>query len=365
MSAVPLVPSGFAIEPRWLPSATLRVGLLAGSLLAAALVGALVLLALGEDPLAVYESMVDSSFGSPLAFSQTLVRSAPIVLTAAAVAVAYRMRLYSIGQDGQLIVGAIAASGVALQIGDGMPSAMLIAVVMLAGVVGGVLWAAVPALTRAYLGTNEVLTTLMLNFIAFQLMAYLVIGSSSMWRDVENAATAQAAPIPGGAVLPSIFESADAGIVIAITVVLVVAVLLRTTRWGYELRLTGDSVDAARYAGVGVARNIALVLLLSGGLAGLAGSIQVASVTQALDPQGVDPGLGIGYTGIVVAALARLSVVWCIPVAVLMAALLNAGPSLQLIGVPSSLVIVLQGVLLLCVAGSQFLLSYSVKRVAR
>ncbi|HEX5147050.1 MAG TPA: ABC transporter permease [Conexibacter sp.] len=364
MSAIPFAPRGFAIEPRWLPSAKLRVSLLAGSLLAALIVGALLLLALGEDPVAVYRSMVDSSFGSSLAFSQTLVGAAPIVLTAASVSVAYRMRLFTIGQDGQLVAGAIAASGLALKLGGGTPRPLMIVLVLLAGIAGGIVWSAGPALARAYLGTNEVLTTLMMNFIALQLMAYLVIGSGSMWRDAANAATAQAAPIPTGAVLPPLFQQADVGILIAVGVVLALALLLRTTRWGYELRVTGDSVEAARYAGIGVARNIALVLLLSGALAGLAGGIQVASVTHALDPAGVDPGLGIGYTGIVVAALARLSLVWSIPVAILMAALLNAGPSLQLIGVPSSLVVVLQGVLLLCVAGSQFLLSYSVKRVA-
>jgi simple sugar transport system permease protein len=350
------------VEPRALPSLLVRIGALGGSLLAALLVGALLLALDGADPIAAYQSMVESSLGSPLAFSRTLVYTAPVILTAASAAIAYRMRIYTIGQDGQLIVGAIAATGVALAVGDKLPSVLAILVTLVAGIVGGALWAAGPAFARAYLRTNEVLTTLMLNFVALQLMAYLVIGSASPWRDKVNLAAAQAAAIPTPTILPNLFQQADVGILIAVAVVLGLAGMVRYARWGFELRVIGDSVEAARYAGINVARNIVIVICLSGAIAGLAGAVQVTSVTHALDPSGVDPGLGLGYTGIVVATLARLSLLACIPVAFLMAALLNAGPALQLIGLPSSLVIVLQGTILLFVVGSQFLLSYRIRR---
>ncbi|HEX5146597.1 MAG TPA: ABC transporter permease [Conexibacter sp.] len=350
------------VEPRALPSAAVRAGSAGASVLAALLVGAILLSALGNDPLATYRSMVDSSFGSPLAFSQTLTLAAPLILTAAAAAVVYRMRIYSIGQDGQLIAGAIAGSGIALVLGPGVPGLPTIVVVLLASVVGGLVWALIPALSRAYLGTNEVISTLMMNFIALGLMSYLVIGSMSQWRDKTNAAAAQAAAIPPQAGLPGFFEQADVGILIAIAVALLLAVAVRFTRWGFELRVIGDSIEAARYAGINVARHVVIVLCLSGALAGLAGGVQITSVTLSLDPAGVDPGLGLGYTGIVVAALARLGLIASIPVAVLMAALLNAGPALQLIGIPSSLVVVLQGTILLFVAASQFFLSYRVRR---
>jgi general nucleoside transport system permease protein len=350
------------VEPRALPSPGVRIGALVGSVTAALLVGALLLALDGADPIEAYRSMVESSFGTPLAFSRTLVFSAPVILTAASAAIAYRMRIYTIGQDGQLIAGAIAASGAAIAVAGHLPSLLAILVTLLAGVLGGALWVAGPAFARAHLGTNEVLTTLMLNFVALQLMAYLVIGSSSPWRDASNLAAAQALQIPGAAILPDLFEQADAGVLIAIAVVLGLAAMVRFSRWGFELRVIGDSVEAARYAGISVARGIVVVLLVSGGLAGLAGGVQIASVTHALDPASVDPGLGLGYTGIVVATLARLSLVACIPVAILMAALLNAGPALQLIGLPSSLVVVLQGTILLFVVGSQFLLSYRIRR---
>ncbi|HEX4804934.1 MAG TPA: ABC transporter permease [Conexibacter sp.] len=361
-AAPPAVRRRLVVEPRALPSPAVRVGAVAGSVLAALLVGALVLLVLGEDPWATYRSMYDSSLGSSLVFSQTLVRAAPLVLTAAAAAVAYRMRVYTIGQDGQLIAGAIVSSGVALAIGPHLAGLPTVAVVLAIGVLGGALWALIPALARAYLSTNVVLSTLMMNFIALGLMNYLVVGSMSPWRDKANAAAAQAAPIPAQAGLPHLFQQADVGIVIAVAVALLLAAAVRLTRWGFELRVVGDSVEAARYAGIDVAKHVVGVVCLSGALCGLAGAIQVTSVTQALDPAGVDPGLGLGYTGIVVAALARLGLIASVPVAVLMAALLNAGPALQLIGVPSALVVVLQGTILLFVAASQFLLSYRVRR---
>ncbi len=352
------------VEPRALPSPAVRAGAVVGSVLAALIVGALLLLALGKDPWATYQSMYDSSLGNALVFSQTLVRAAPLVLTAAASCVAYRMRIYTIGQDGQLVLGAIASSGIALAIGPHLPGVPTIAIVLVAGVIGGALWALIPALARAYMRTNEVLSTLMMNFIALGLMSYLVVGSNSPWRDKANAAAAQAAPIPAQGALPHLFQQADLGIVIAVAVALLLAAAVRLTRWGFELRVVGDSVEAARYAGIDVAKHVVGVVCLSGALCGLAGAIQVTSVTQALDPGGVDPGLGLGYTGIVVAALARLGLIASIPVAVLMAALLNAGPALQLIGIPSALVVVLQGTILLFVAASQFFLSYRLRRAA-
>jgi simple sugar transport system permease protein len=350
------------VEPRALPSPLVRGGAVVGSVLAALLVGALLLAALGKDPWATYQSMYDSSLGNALVFSQTLVRAAPLVLTAAATAIAYRMRIYTIGQDGQLVLGAIASSGVALAIGPHLPGLPTVLIVLVAGVVGGTLWALVPALSRAYMGTNEVLSTLMMNFIAIGLMSYLVVGSTSLWRDKTNVAAAQPATIPPQAVLPHFFQQADVGILIAVAVALLLAVAVRFTRWGFELRVVGDSVEAARYAGINVARHVVGVVCLSGALCGLAGAIQITSATQALDPTGVDPGLGLGYTGIVVAALARFGLIASIPVAVLMAALLNAGPALQLIGIPSALVVVLQGTILLFVAASQFFLTYRVGR---
>jgi general nucleoside transport system permease protein len=353
------------IEPRGVATRTVQLEILLVSSLGALLVGALLIGASGHDPLEVYRSILESGFGSSLAFSQTLVSAAPLVLTAAATVVVFRSRIYSIGMDGQLIAGAIAASGVALKLGPDASAAVALPLVLLAGVAGGLIWALVPAFARAYLSTNEVLSTLMMNFIAFQLMAYLVVGTSSIWRDKEQPGLAQAATIPPSSIMPPFFEQADIGILIAVGAALLTALYLGYTRRGFELRVIGDSVQSARYAGMNVARNIVFAFLLSGALCGLAGGIQVTSVTLSLDPGGVNPGLGLGFTGIVIAALARWSIVASIPVALLMAALLNAGFTLQSIGIPSALVVVLQGTVLLLVVGGQFLLNYRVRIFSR
>ncbi|HEX5147327.1 MAG TPA: ABC transporter permease [Conexibacter sp.] len=353
------------IESRGLATRTVQLEILFVSVLGALLVGAVLIGASGHDPLQVYRSILDSGFGSSLAFSQTLVSTAPLVLTAAATVAVFRSRIYSIGMDGQLIAGAIAASGVALKLGDGAPAGVAVPLVLLAGVAGGMAWVLVPALARAYLGTNEVLSTLMMNFIAFQLMAYLVVGVASIWRDKTQPGLAQAATIPANAFMPHFFAQADVGILIAVGAALLTAAYLAYSRRGFELRVIGDSVQSARYAGMNIARNVVFAFLLSGALCGLAGAIQVTSVTQSLDPGGVNPGLGLGFTGIVIAALARWSIVASIPVALLMAALLNAGFTLQSIGIPSALVVVLQGTVLLLVVGGQFLLNYRIRFYAR
>jgi simple sugar transport system permease protein len=319
------------------------------------------LLATGHDPVRVYRDVLTSNFGSWLAFSQTLIATTPLLLTALAAVVAHRMRIWTIGADGQLIVGAIFASGFALVLGQGAPAPVLVLGTMAAGVVGGALWAGIAGAVRAYLRTDEVIATLMLNFVAIKLMNYLVFGTGTIWGTTSGPVPS-GAPLPQGSRLPHLFDQADVGILVAVAVAVLVWLALRFTVWGFEVDLIGDSPRAARYAGVDVRAMILVVLVISGALAGLAGAIQVANVTQALEPKGIDPGLGLGYSGIVVAALARLNPLAVVPVALLMATLLNAGPSVELSGVPAEIVIVLQGLVLLLVAAGQFLLSYRIRR---
>ncbi len=355
---------GFAIEPRAVASLRVRLGVLAASLAGAFLIGALLLAVTGYDPISVYRDVYDASFGSALSFSQTLVQSTPIILTACAAAIAYRVRLYTIGADGQLMIGAVVASGIALKL-HGLPGPLLIALALAGGILGGALWAGIAGVGRAWLRVDEVISTLMLNFLALYVISYLIVDTHSMWRDKTNPGQAQGALLTQKVALPHLFDQADVGILIAVGLAVALAATVRWTRWGYELRVIGDSPRAGRYAGMRIGRKILTVFLLSGALAGLAGAIQVTSVTQALDANGLSPGLGYGYTGIVVAAIARLSFLEIVPAGVLMAALLSAGPALELVNVPQSVVFVLQGVVLLLVAAGQFLLSYRVRRVAR
>ncbi|HEY7283665.1 MAG TPA: ABC transporter permease [Actinomycetota bacterium] len=343
-----------AVEPRGVPTLWVRVASPVVAIIGAGLAGAVLLLATGHDPLTAYRGIVRASFGNKFGWMSTLISATPLILTAVSAAVAFRMRVWNIGQEGQLYLGAIAASGIALALGDHVSAAVALPLLLLAGIVGGAVWAALAAFPRAYLRTDEVISTLMLNFIALYLMNYLIFGSVSFWRDKQNIGFPSGRLIPDNAQLPNIWLRLHVGIVIAIVVAAALWWWLRSSRWGFDLRVIGDSVSAARYSGMNVARRTVSVLLVSGAIAGLAGAIQVSGVTQALQPRSL--AVNIGYTGIVVAAVARLNCLAILPVAVLIAGLSNAGSSLQILGIPSDIVLLLQGVVLLLVAASEFFL---------
>jgi simple sugar transport system permease protein len=348
-----------SVEPRGLPGVGIRLLLPVVAVAGAAALGAVILALSGTSPSAAYARMFESAFGGSRPVIRTLVLATPLILTALAAAVAFRMLVWNIGAEGQLLLGAIAASGVALAAGERVPGPAAVGLALASSVLAGGLWAMLAAVPRAYLGTDEVITTLMLNFVALHLMEYLIFGSVSFWRDRERVIFPQGRTIPEAAELPRIWGRLHVGIVVAGAIALLVWWLMRRTRWGFELRAIGDSPRAARYAGMDVSRKVVAVLALSGALAGLAGGVEVAGVTRALDPGSLATNLG--FTGIVVAAVARLSPLGIIPAAVLVAGLLNSGSSLQQLGVPFEVVLLLQGIVLLFVAAAEFLLHHRVR----
>ncbi|MGH9188197.1 MAG: ABC transporter permease, partial [Acidimicrobiales bacterium] len=307
----------------------------------------------GYAPLTVYREIARAGFSTWFGFTDSLSVATPLILTGLAAAVAFRMGVYNIGAEGQLYAGAIASAGAGLALGDDLPGWLAIAVTVLAGAVGGALWILVPAVARTVLGTSEIITTLLLNYVALYLMRYLIFGSASYWRDptVTN--------FPQGKVLPEATELArfgttrvHAGLVIAVVLVVVLWLLVAHTGFGFDMRVMGDSPAAARYSGIPVGRTLLVVMLLSGGLAGLAGAIEVAGRAHALDPNGL--ALNLGYTGIVVAALARYNPFGVVLVAVLLGGLNNASTTLQSLPgnrVPIAVSLMLQGGILLFALG--------------
>ena len=350
----------FIVEPRGLASWRLRVLVPVLSVVAALVVGALFLALTGENPFEVYGQMVDSAFGSKRGISETLISATPLILTGAAAAVAFKMLVWNIGGEGQFIMGAIFASGFAIWLGDGAPAFVALPVVIVAGGLGGAVWASVAAIPRVYLGTNEIITTLMLNFIALALMNFLIFGSSSPWRDPAVSTFPQGRPIPEAARLPEFFNRLDMGIFVAIALVVVGWFLIGKTGWGFAVRIVGDSSDSARYAGIGVPQKILGIFLMSGAYAGFAGGLFVSGPVGALDPRSLD--LGLGFTGIIVAALAGLHLLVIIPVAILMGALINSGPALQSIGVPTATVSMLQGAILIFAVAGEFFITNRIRR---
>lgn len=341
------------VEQRIIDSARKRAAILGGSVLVGLLLGSLLIVASGASVMEVYATTVESVTGSARSFQQTLRATTPLILTGLAAAVAFRMGLYTIGAEGQLYIGAISASGAALLIGDGHSAVYVVPAVLLAGVAGGAVWAALIAVPRAYFGTDEVVGTLMLNFIALHIMNWLIFGSASFWRDRENLGLPTGKVIPESAQLHQFWGRADSGILIAVAVALILGLYLKWSSHGFEWSVIGDSVRTGIYAGMNVRRQVVAVLGLSGGLAGLAGATQIASVTYALEPRGIEAG-GLGFTGIVVAAIAGLNPRSIVPVAFVVAGITNAGPSLSRIGVSPATVVALEGILLLSVAGGQF-----------
>jgi simple sugar transport system permease protein len=353
-------------QPWWL-----NVAVPAGSLVVAFAIMAVVLVVSGHDPGHTLRELFVSGFTGNGALSATLLSATPILFTGLAAAVAFRMQLFNIGAEGQLYFGATGASWVALRLGDhGAGSTPLYVLGMCAG--GGLLgalWALIPGVLRAFAHTNEIITSLMLNYVAGYLLTYLIFDSASYWRDISSL---QARTFPQGKPMPSAAEWSTfgssvvvpLGFLIGLAVAAWVWVLYSRTRFGFEVSVIADSPRAARYAGMKTRRKILAVMALSGLIAGIGGASQIGDFTHTLDPTGLQ-GAAFGYTGIVVAALARYNPIAVCAVAVLIGGLQNAGFTLQGVDFPSGLVGVMQGIILFCALGGELFLRYRLRIVRR
>jgi len=288
------------------------------------------------------------------------VKASPILLTGLACLVAFRMKLWNIGADGQMFIGAWAATGVALFV---LPPetnrAVMLAVMALAGIAGGVIYGAIPGFLKARLNINEIITTLMLNYVGYLWVEYFVVVGPWSLGDFESTGRFTKA-----ATWPRLTEFADRipifsgltahpGIFLGIAAAILLAWILYRSRWGYEIRVIGNNPKAARYAGISLARNIVLVMMLSGGLAGLAGMNEVAALRELNGRF----NRGLGFTGVIVAWLARLNPFAAIAVAILFGGLLVGTKLLQ----PQGIAAMLQGVILFVVVGTELVFRYRVR----
>ena len=323
-------------QPSWLTWASpiILIG-------AALLVGALLLQMAGANPWLVYRRMAETAFGSRYGWSDTTIKATPLILAGLGVSAAFRMGLWNIGAEGQLSLGAFFASGVALHwLPPDTPQPLMLAAMGVAGFVGGALWAALPGLLKAWLN-------------------YFIYGP---WSQRGFGLTPQ---FPKSAWLPRLTDYAAAvpafrgltahlGIVLALVLALILWVVWRQSKWGFEVSIIGDNPRAARYAGMHIRRNILLVMLLSGGLAGLAGFSEVAGVVHRLQER-FSPGYG--FTAIIIAWLARLHPLAIVLVAYLFGGLLVGAAEIQ----PAGIAQMLQGVILFVVVGGDMLLRYTIR----
>jgi simple sugar transport system permease protein len=342
--------------PRWLPVATTI-----GAVVVALLISGVILWFAGGDPIAIFIHILRSSFGSLGVLSDTLVTATPLILTGLACALAFRMRLWNIGAEGQFLMGAWGASAVLLIpiVPPGTPSIITIPLMMAAGMLAGALYGAIPGILKAYRDVNEIIVTLMLNYIAAGWIAYWVFGP---WSEAGFQLTAQ---FPKSAWLPRLSDFASSvpafagltvhlGLFFGLVAALVVRFLLFRSRRGYEIRLIGDSPRAARYAGINVARNTVVVFAMSGALAGLAGMSEVGGVVHRLQ-QAISPGYG--FTAIIVAYIAKLHPYGVVVAAIAFGALILAGREIQPSGIPA----MIQGIILFCLIASEVVLRYRVR----
>jgi ABC-type uncharacterized transport system permease subunit len=345
-----------AVVPRWLsPLATLV------AVAVALVISGIIIAAVGGDPIKSYLHIVNAAFGSVGVLSDTLVKAIPLILTGLACALAFRMRLWNIGAEGQFLLGAWGASAVVLAplLPAGTPAVILIPAMMLAGAAAGALWGLIPGVLRAILGVNEIITTLMLNYVALFWIQFWVFGPWS------QGGFQQTKPFPPEAWLPRLTDVSSGvpafagltvhlGLVFGLVAAGIVWVVLERSRWGYEIRLIGDSPKAARYAGIDIARNVIVVFAISGALAGLAGMSEVSGVVHRLQDR-ISPGYG--FTAIIIAYLARFDPIKVIVAAILFGALLLAGREIQPSGIPA----MIQGVILFSLIVAEVFVRYRVR----
>jgi len=331
------------------------------ALIVALILGAALIAIAGGDPIKSYIHIAKASFGSLGVLSDTLVKATPLILVGLACTVAFSMRLWNIGAEGQFYMGAFGASAVVLiplLPADTSPW-IFIPVMLMAGALMGAVWGFIPGLLKAYLNVNEIITTLMMNYIALAWVNFFIF---AVWSERGFQMSSM---FPKTAWLPRLANYAESipifrgltthmGLIIGLIMAVVVAFILYRSKWGYEIRLIGDNPRAAQYAGINIKRNIILVMMLSGGLAGLAGMSEITGVVHRLQGS-ISPGYG--FTGIIIAWLARLNPFAVVVVSVLFGALLLAGREIQPSGIPK----MMQGIILVCLIASEFFLRYRVR----
>jgi len=321
----------------------------------AAILGAFLFLWVGVNPFHAYIEIFKGAFGSPYNFSEVLVRATPLILCGLSVMVAGKMLIWNIGAEGQLVMGGVAGAGVALFLSPHMPAHMVIPAMILAGFLGGSTWGLIPGFLKARFGVNEIITSLMLNYVAIFWLEHLYFGP---WRDPAGRGFPGTAILPDLSWFPRFFGTrVHLGLIIGLAAALLIWLVLDYTRWGYEIRVAGANIKAAQYARMNITRNILWIMMISGGLAGLAGICETAGIHYRLQ-KGL--AVGNGYVGIIIAWLGGLRPGSIVLISILLGGLMVGGDQVQIsIHVPSAISMALEGAILFCVLGGQVFQDYS------
>ncbi len=345
------------LETRPQPSPLWSYGSPVLALLATVVIGIILFVALGKDPLRGLEMFFWLPIKSGYAIGELLIKATPLLIIALGLAVCFRSNVWNIGAEGQYIIGAIFAGGVALMAGKDS-SAWTVLPILLAGVVGGMVWAGITALLRDRFNANEILVSLMLVYVAVQLLSYLVGGP---WKDPNGFNFPQTKTFEAVTRIPRLFAGSrvNIGVLIALFGVLAMWVFLFRTRAGFAQQVGGLAPAAARYAGFSSRQAVWIALLISGGTAGLAGALEVAGPIGQLTTY---LPAGYGFAAIIVAFVGRLHPVGMVFSAILMSMFYIGGEMAQSrLGLTKSLTGVFQGLLLFCLLACDTLVNYRLR----
>jgi ABC-type uncharacterized transport system permease subunit len=350
---------GIVIEKRLTPSISWQAVSILLALLASFIISALLLKSAGADIGKAGAALWDGAFGGWRATWKTLVKATPLMLTGIAAAVAFRARIWNIGAEGQLYAGAIFAYWVSLMLGS-LPALLLVPLLFAAGAVGGSLYGGLAGYLRARFEVSEVLSTVMLNYIVLYFLSFML---TNPWRD-PSSFFQQSPKVVDNSVLPNLMSGTKLhiGFLVALAVVAIVHLVMTRSSLGYEIRAVGLNEKAARFKGIDVKWVTVVVMLISGGIAGIAGVTEVFGVQGRLNP-GIS--VGFGFTGIIIAVLALLNPVAIVFVAILIGGSINGGIKLQVAtGVPSTLIDAIQAIILLFYLAAAVLARYKFRIVS-
>lgn len=343
-------------NPKWLPFVTSL-----GAVLLAFLISGVVLLLIGGDPIRVFSYFFSASFGSWGAFSDVIVKATPLILIGLGLTLAFRMNLINIGAEGQFFMGAFFASLVVLVplVPLDSPRVLVLGLMAIMGILGGAFYGFIPGLLKAKYNVSEVITTLMLNYVAVFWNNYWIFGRYSDFGFQMTPTFPKVAWLPRLADLAGKNPAFSGitlhlGVVFGLIAAIIVWLILNYSRWGYEITLIGDNPKAARYSGINITKNIILVMMFSGALAGLAGMSEVAGVVHRLQER---ISTNYGFSGVIVAWLAKLNPFAVVLVSVLFGGLIVAGREIQ----PSGLSFLIQGTILFLVISSDVILRYKIR----
>lgn len=323
------------------------------AVLSAIVCSMLVLILMGLNPVTVYGNIFKGCFGTFYRFKQVVCKAVPLTILSLGCCVAFKMKFWNIGAEGQFYMGAFAATW-AYMLFPNAPGGILLPLMAVFALVAGGIFALIPAALKIKWGTSETLVTLMLNYVAQKWVSYLKY-SYLPWRDPHGGGSPKIVGFTDNAVLPSLF-GIHIGWLIALLLVLVMYFILKKTKFGYEVSVIGESFDTAKYAGINVSRTIVIAVVLSGGLCALAGMIQASAIERSLTD---NMSNGMGFTAVITTWLSQLDPVITLVVSFVFSVLLQGGSYLQTsMGVPDSMGTIIQTIIIFFVLGSEFFVRY-------